>query len=166
MGKVLFSQVCVCPHPKGVPQSLVPGPFPASGPMAFQGEVPQSQVLSPVPRSFPGGTLSRFFPRSLVPGPFLGVTQPQTGGTPVLGRWNPSSRGLSWGVPQARTGLGYPLSTGQDWGTPLARTGLGKQSSRVSTCYVAGSMPLVFMQEDFNCSCTHSYNSKIKNRNK
>ena len=33
----------------------------------------------------------------------------------------------------------------------------GRQSSRASTCYVAGSMPLAFTQEDFIVFKVHSY---------
>ena len=84
-------------------------------------EVPQSQVLSKV-----SGTRSSLR------------------GTPVLARrvsqdgypWP----GQDWGIPSARTGLGYPSP-------PLpARTGLWyshppRQNSRMSTCYAAGAMP-------------------------
>ena len=64
MGKILFSQVCACPHPGGggvypslrfFPRSLVPGPLwgtPVPG--SFSGH--WSQVLWGVPQSSPGGT--------------------------------------------------------------------------------------------------------------
>ena len=79
MGKVLFSHVSVCPHPRqGVPQSHVL--FQVTGSRNFLGVYPTSQVLSQLsgPRSFPTPVLR--------------------GGTPVLAER----------YPLARTGLGYP----------------------------------------------------------
>ena len=75
MGKVMFSQVCVRPHP------LCPS--------------------------------SRFFPRSVVPGPFPGDTPVLAGGGYPSPRWEeyPSPRwGRTTGLryPPSRTGLGYP----------------------------------------------------------
>ena len=77
-------------------------------------------------RSWGGGVLSSILPSFL------------TGGTPILS-WLGSTTHQDW--------MGYlchlppPLRTG--WGTSLVRTGWA------STCYVAGSMPLAFTQEDF-----------------
>ena len=54
---------------------------------------------------------------------------------------------LGWGTPPSMTGWGTPLPPIQDWmGCPRPTR---RQSSITSTCYVAGSMPLVFTQEDF-----------------
>ena len=98
-----------------------------------------------------------------VPHPGLGW-----GGTLAWSRWwggvIPSQ---GWGVPsqvwmvggtltRSRWLEGTPVRSGW-WGecTPLARSGWWgyrpptRQSSIVSTCYAAGSMPLAFMQEDF-----------------
>ena len=87
MGKVLFSQVSVCPHPgKGVPQSQVFSQV--TGSRSFPGGIP---VLGP----FWGYPSPRFFPRSLVPGSLGGTPVPSSfldhqsqvlsGCTPVLG---------------------------------------------------------------------------------
>ena len=103
----------------GLPQSLVPGPFPASGPMSFLGggaELPPSPVQSPVPGPARGGI-------PLVTGPdqspVLGPawegwgypSQDRTGVHPLL----PPGTGQE--VPPPRTGWGTP--TGQDKGYPL-----------------------------------------------
>ena len=100
----------VSPHPVGgggvgvtpVPCSF-PGPFHGGTPVpgSFSGH--WSQVLSGV---YPS---PRFFPRSPVPAPFLGV--PQYGGTSPLTRW-----GLGYPPPpsQARSGLGYPPTPGTE----------------------------------------------------
>ena len=125
MGKVLFSQVSVCPHlggypsPRFFPRLLTSYPFQV---------VPQSQsqVLSrllvpghfwgypsPVPGSFPG-------PFQGVPQACHGVPQSWQGyPSPVMGTlspgWgNPSQ--VRMGYPLARIGLGVHPS--QDWGTP------------------------------------------------
>ena len=51
--------------------------------------------------------------------------------------------------------MGYPLGTRLAYPPPLGLDGplpphhIGGQSSRASTYYTVGSMPLVFMQEDF-----------------
>ena len=59
------------------------------------------------------------------------------------GGYPPSQLGLDGVPPPTRTGWGTP--PGQDWmGYPPIR-----QSSKVSTCYAAGSVPLAFTQEDF-----------------
>ena len=99
MGKVLFSQACVCPRGGGggesypmvsglrfLPWSFVPGPF--------QWVCYPSPVTGPV--------------QSSVLGPALGAAE---GCTPVL----PMGRG----VPLPRTGV----SPSQDWSTPQDRTG-------------------------------------------
>ena len=93
----------------------------------------------------PGGYPSpRFFPRDTpIPGSFpglwsqvlsLGVLQSQLGAY--------SRTGVSPLV--ERTGLGYPPCQDRTGECPLPG-----QDSRVSTCYVAGSMPLAVTQENF-----------------
>ena len=85
----------------------------------------------------------------------VGSTPVLVKGTSVLARGYPSDikplpppqPGQDWGIP-TRTVLGYwdwGTSLRQDWGTPPPP----RQNSRASTCYVAGGMPLAFMQEDF-----------------
>ena len=71
----------------------------------------------------------RFFPRSLVPGPFWG--------TPYLARECPSLSQVVW--------LGYPIA---GTGVPPPQLGL---NSRASTCHLA------FMQEDFLVSSIVSF---------
>ena len=72
----------------------------------------------------------RFFPLSLVPGPFWW-------GTPVPARGNLAPYpGWDWGTPP-------PPSW--DWDT----SPLGRQNSRASTCYAAGGMALAVTQKDF-----------------
>ena len=72
------------------------------------------------------------------------------GGTPSqvwLGGWG--TPGQTWdGVPPG-PGTGYPPDMG--WGTPPGPEMRypPRQISIASTCYTAGGMPLVFMQEDF-----------------
>ena len=137
MAKVLFSQVCLFTREEG--------------------GLPQCQVLSEVsgPRSFPLSSWGRypsprFFPRSLVPGPFSGSTLLLAGGgTPVLPGGTPVLR-QDWGTPMVRTGV----SPGQDWSSPLGRTGvphppppLWDRTPRVSNCYAAGGMPLPVTQD-------------------
>ena len=55
------------------------------------------------------------------------------------------------GVPPSfLAGMGYPIlpDWGWDWmGVPPSQ--VRRQSSRASTCYAAGGMPLAFTQEDF-----------------
>ena len=122
MVKVLFSQVCVCPHWEwGLPHSLIPGPFSGvtPGPGSFPGLWYQilSQRGTPVPTGVPQS-------QAVVP-------QSQAGGTPVPCRGYPFLGVL----PQARTGLGYPQPR-QDWGTSLARQNLSKteQQSKYLLC--------------------------------
>ena len=77
--------------------------------------------LCPPPGGYPS---PRFFPRSLVPGPFKGV--PQDGVLPV------------------RSGQIRTPQPGQGRVPPSPR-----QNSRANTCYATGGMPLAFTQEDF-----------------
>ena len=105
--KVLFSQASV--HTWGRGGTPVPFAFPGHW----------CQVLS-----WGGYPSPRFFPRSLVPGPFQGHPSP---------RFFPRSL-----VPGTFQG-GTPR---QDWGTSQV------QNSRASTCYAAGLMPLAFAQKD------------------
>ena len=97
-----------------------------------------------VPGPFPwGGYPSpRFFLWSLVPGPLQGVPQSQPGGIPQPQlRLYPSSK---QGVPQSQM-VGTPSETGVppnwDWGTPCPR------DRRASACYAAGGMPLTVTLE-------------------
>ena len=119
-----------------------------------------------------GYSSPRFFPRSLVPGPFPGVPQHLVpclsestsasgpisflGGTPVLAEgWGTQDRGTPW----PGQVWGTPPQLGQDWGIPtLAGTGIpptrqdmtGEPLTRTSlrcppppgTGYAAGGMPL------------------------
>ena len=75
-------------------------------------------------------------------------------GTPARSGWGYSSSGLDrvpplkldGGPPPIGTGWGYPSPphpSGLDGGTPP------KDSSKASTSYTAGGMPLAFTQEDF-----------------
>ena len=71
-----------------------------------------------------------------------------TGRYPIqpTGVGTPSSRWGGGGVtPSSQLGSTLARSV---WGTPSPFPH-GRQSSRASTCYAAGSMPLVFTQEDF-----------------
>ena len=95
------------PHPKDGDVTVFPGVYLST---------PGVQYPSP-----------RFFPRSLVKGPFQGVPQSWLGDILILARGYPRA-----GYPQDRTGVPPP-----------------GQNSRKSTCYVAGGMPLAFTQEDF-----------------
>ena len=129
-GKVLFSQVCVCPH-GGVHQSQVLSQV--TGPMSFPGG-------TPVPGSFPGHWSQVTGPRSFlgVPHPDQGVPQSWQDGVPPLAR----SR---WGTPPtSQVRMGY-LCPGQDLGPPPPPP---EQNNRASTCYATGGMPLAFTQED------------------
>ena len=96
---------------QGVPQWLVPSPFPGGTPWHFQ---------PMVPCPFQG------VPQWMVPGPFLGgtpVTGPSQGYPPGLGYHTAKTEvppGQDWGttltrtgVPPPQVGLGYPSSTGQ-----------------------------------------------------
>ena len=114
MGKVLFSQVCVCQHEGGVNHLLVLDPFLASDSMSFLRWIPQSKVLSQISglKSFLGGTP--------VPGSFTGLWFQI-----IFGVGYPSPRhGVPWDItyPTARKRLGDLL--GQDSGYPPARTGV------------------------------------------
>ena len=79
---------------------------------------------------------------TLVPGG--GYSQDRTGVPPGKTGHEYSPPKQDWGSPPptVSTGLGYPVPPGRT-GYPL------RQNSRVSTCYVADSIPLAFTQEDF-----------------
>ena len=118
-GEGTVSQECVCSQ--GGEAHLHPTIFPSSGLIPFQGVMP-----GPGPMSLPRG-----YPHPIPDGEW-GVPHP------VPDRevpW-PGQDGVSpWmGVPPVKTGWEYPS---------------GRQSSRVSTFYLAGSMLLAFTQEDF-----------------
>ena len=72
-----------------------------------------------------GGTLSQVW---------VGIPHSRSGG-------HPQSK-TGWGTPPSKTGWGYPPPSKTGWGTP-------SPISKASTCYVAGSVPLAFTQEDF-----------------
>ena len=76
-----------------VPQTVVPGPFPASDPMTFP-RVPQLQVLSQVSGQGPFCRVpsSRFLLWSLVPDSFWGTPVPSGGVMPVPGGLYPYPR--------------------------------------------------------------------------
>ena len=69
-GRYCF-HTCVSVKGGGLPQSLIPGPFPASGPMSYLlgggGGLPQSLVPGPFPAS---GPMS--FPEGVSPSPVTG----------------------------------------------------------------------------------------------
>ena len=88
MGKVLFSQVSVCPQ----------GRYPS--PRLF----PRSLVPCALQRRYPS---PKFFPWPLVPGSFRGYSNPSHWSTPVLEKWGYLSPG--WGYPNPGQG-GYPPS--------------------------------------------------------
>ena len=95
---------------------------------------------------------------------------PQTGGGyPPSQYWMgyPQS-GLDEGTPQIRTGCEYlpPPHSGHDFMgySPPSRPGMGypspirRQSSKASTCYAVGRMPLAFTQEDFLVQYCNKWN--------
>ena len=68
-------------------------------------------------------------------------------GLPPSGWWGVPTSGLDGSIPH-RDWMEYP--THQDWmGTPSPAP-IRRQSSRASTCYAAGGMPLAFKQENFS----------------
>ena len=73
-----------------------------------------------------------------------------TWGTPPPGLdWYPPPPGLDGVTPHHQNWMGYLPPPGLDGVPPPIR-----QSSLVSTCYMAGSVPLAFMLEDFLvCKC-------------
>ena len=126
------------PSPRFFPRSLVPGHFPGDTPVPGSFPGLWSQVLTwgntPVPGSFLGFWFQiltwripspMFFPRFLVPGPYLGGVTPAPGSFPGL--W---TRVISQRVPQSQPGgnqvQGYPLPV-HDWGIPT-QAGLGYPS--------------------------------------
>ena len=115
----------------------------------YDGKVMFSQVCP-----HEGYPSPRFFPWSLVPGPFWGVPQFQPGVPQSQTGVTQSQLGATLfqtGVHQSRTGVplsqpGIPPSW--DWGTPWQGWGT-PQDRRASTCYMTGDMPLAVTQEDF-----------------
>ena len=149
-GKVTFS---VCSHIwGGYPIQVWGGGVPWPG-LECGGEYPILGVGVPQPGldgwGYPipglgwGGTLawSRWWGE---------LFHPRGGGCPVRsGWWGVPRPGLDgWRVPQSGLdgGGSVPPWPGLDGGGYRPPT---RQSSIVSTCYAAGSMPLAFMQEDF-----------------
>ena len=131
----MFSQVCVC--------STFRGGY--SIPSLGRGGTP--------PQVWPGGYpipgLARGYP-GYPPGPGMGYPQPDLGwGTPQTWdgvppwTWDRYPLDLRWGTSQTCDGIIPPRPEMVRWGTPP------RQISIASTCYVVGSMPLAFMQEDF-----------------
>ena len=96
-----------------------------------------------------GGTPSQFWVGGIPrPRSGWGVPHSRSGGTPfqvwMVGGY--PIPGLDGGGTPTMTGWGLPTMTDRvppmtGWGTP--------PTSIVITCYVAGSMPLAFMQEEF-----------------
>ena len=118
----VFTGVCLSTGGGGTP---IPGSFPGLWSQVLSRGLPESQVLSQVsgPRSFPGGYLSpRFFPRSLVPGPFQGGTQQksQPGGTPER--------------------IEVPPLPSWDWGTPCPSEQVLATRRAVASCGHAGGL--------------------------
>ena len=148
--KTLVSSLrCCCPNQnqakeKSHPMSRVP-PFQVRSQVQTEGTPHPSQVPG-----LDGGTLGYLLSRS----------HPRSGwGVPPVQTWE--GYPISWmgaapfqvrshvriGVPPSRTGWGTPHPWSRTgWGTPLP---IRRQVSIVSTCYVAGGMPLMFTQEDF-----------------
>ena len=92
------------------------------------------------------------------------------GRVPPSGWWEGVTKGTPSGLDAPiKTGWGYPIDIGLEYpypslqsgldGVPPVRTGWGtpspvrRQSSKASTCYAVGGMPLAFTQEDFLVSC-------------
>ena len=119
--------MCVCSWGKGVPQSLVPGPFPASGPSSFLGR---------------GGTPAHW---PLVPDPFLGEGYP----CPSLG-WGEGApqSGLRAAHPHppARTRTGYPSPP-----SPLTPPRPPPQQDTPRAGYGARGTPLAFYAGGLVC---------------
>ena len=130
MGKVLFSQMSVCPHleggyprPRFFPRWLVPGPLLRGTPVPCSFPGHWSQVLSRVTgtRSFLGVPQFQVLPRSLV-GPFLGVPRPSEGTSwwstpPGQDRTVVSPSQVRMGYPPGQVRMGYSLAR-SGWGTP------------------------------------------------
>ena len=188
-GGYVFTGVCLLNF-WGYPIQLMGGgtlsqvwmgvPNPASGGTPSQvwtGGTPSSQWGVPHPRSgwggliqLTGGTSSQIWMRGTISSWW---------GVPYLrSRWGYPISGLDRGVPlwpgldgvppwpgldgvppSGQDWMGYPLPPSQNWmGYPLIR-----QSSIVSTCYVAGGMPLAFTQQDFLVSS--SVSPPVRTRN-
>ena len=94
-------------------------------PRGYPHPVPDWRVPHPVPIQYPSQVRTGYPYQDWMGVPPLRLD----GGTPPPN--------LDW-VPPIRAGWGYPPP-------PLPR----RQSSRASTCYAAGGMPLAFTQEDF-----------------
>ena len=124
------------PSPRFFPRSLIPGPF-FGVPQSWPGGVPQDDIPPPPGQVRMGHPSPRFFPRSLIPGPFFGVSQSWPGGVPQDDIPPPNHFRMGHPPPprsQVRMGYSPPPPPGQ--------------SSRTSTCYAAGGMPLAFTQEN------------------
>ena len=121
----------------------------------------EGTVFTRVCLSTPGGgrvPSHRFFPRSLVPGPFWEVPQLQvlsqvlSGGYPSPGWGGGNMNRFSPAPSRSGWGLGTPRPV-QDAIPPVqVRMGYRRppgQNSRASICYAACGMPLEFTQDDF-----------------
>ena len=143
MGRVLFLQVCVCPHPQmGIPHlhPIILPPVPCHFYWVSQWPVPGP--LQGVPQSRWGGGTP--VPGEGYPSPWWGTLVPGKG-YPVPGGVSPD--GVPPGhrqeiVPHAKTGPGYPIpQRGQDWGTPLkqkCKSSSGQYASCIHILYQFG----------------------------
>ena len=126
MGKVMFSQASVRPHTYG-------GGYPHLANQGGMYPLPKSGWGMPIPGQ-DGGTWG--IPHQDGAPPFR--SQVRMGGYPIPGQ-----------------DRGYPLPAISKMGAPIQvqvteRGGLTPNWNNMAcTCYTAGSMPLVFMQEDF-----------------
>ena len=116
-GKVLFSQVSVCPHPGGrIGSTTSPSHNTSTGPMSFLVGTPVTSPSS-LPRGYPSQVqMGGGYP-----------SQIQTGEPPILG----------WGTP-------WPGQDGgtQGWGTPCPEMGYPPPPSQVRTgCTPGQSIP-------------------------
>ena len=103
--------------------------------------VPHPAKGVPHPRSQQGGTPSSLWGRG-TPSQVQGWYPGPGGGYPALSR-------TRWGNPLPNPRLDGVLPPVQDWMWFPPNPPIRRQSSIASTCYMAGSMPLAFTQEDF-----------------
>ena len=133
---MLFSRVCVCQHGGrgggGLPHSLVPGLFPAIGPMSFLGGGCPSLWFQVSLQPLILCPLWERVPQSPVPGPFSASgpisflvgypCQSFGGGTPVSASGVPQSQAGGVAGQGSRAGTGVPFLAGTGWDTPWLGT--------------------------------------------